>query len=242
MTIMLLLAFTAFLAPVEAKYLKCPESTTKCGCSIRVSIDIDGHASADCSNQPSLDFECLAALKPKSLNLSGNSLKEVPYLLNDTGFQHLKHLDLSNNNIEMLSQWNFGSMLGLESINLSGNQLTDLPRYAVKVDLIDISNNNLTDIDSIIGLVNTQAIVKGNPIRCRPSTPMVKRIYDTGRNVTLDCIYGDSEIPRPLPIQLRDEVNENETASMWNIWHFLYFIVAMLFGFCIYIYRLDYCN
>ncbi|XP_026840111.1 leucine-rich repeat-containing protein 40-like [Drosophila persimilis] len=132
------------------------------------------------------------------------------------------HLDLSNNKIERLSSWSFGSMLGLKSIDLSGNKLTDLPRSVAKIDLVDVSHNNLTDIRSIIGLVNTQAIVKGNPIRCSCRSPIVKRIHETERNVSLDCIFGDSEVPQPQPMQCRDQIIENEPLlGSWKLCIFL---------------------
>ncbi|XP_017057665.1 insulin-like growth factor-binding protein complex acid labile subunit [Drosophila ficusphila] len=168
---------------------------------------------ADCGSF-TFDIKGLADLPINSLDISGISLREVPDL---SGLQELRHLDLSNNQISYLPGCNFSAFPNLKSLNLSHNLITEMPEEPCRMDSIDVSHNQLTDMHSLVGLFKTKdARVMGNPIRCNCSSPLVQRFYTHAKQSTLrniECILHDSDSPKPLSTQCHKEINEEQTLS-----------------------------
>jgi len=116
----------------------------------------------------------------KSLDLSNKYLASIPENLSK--FKKLETLDLSKNQIK-LSLTDIGRLLSLpktlKTLNLNTNQITNIPKnafLALKQSLpnlqkLDISNNQITDLDNITMFENLNFLqASGNKIRSIPSS------------------------------------------------------------------------
>ncbi|KAI8044095.1 tsukushi-like isoform X2 [Drosophila gunungcola] len=204
--------FNLFIA--NLLFAICPTIILQCGCLI--SMMKNGSLTARCSNISGLFFECLAGQQVETLDLSGVGLEEIPNALNLTALKDLRHLDLSNNKISRLKSFNFRTMPRLQSVDLSHNDLTDLPSEPCRIPFIDVSHNKLTDMHSLVVLFRTNANIKGNPILCACSSPIVKRFYamaSLSKLESIECILHDSDQPKPLSTQCHKEIDQDQTPS-----------------------------
>ena len=85
--------------------------------------------------------------------LQGNKLKIIPPML-FTNLQSMKHVDLSNNRLVMISDYaievSYHGYDAFESINLSRNNLTDIPLWLLLLPLPDTDlSGNLLSYESI---------------------------------------------------------------------------------------------
>jgi Leucine-rich repeat (LRR) protein len=108
-----------------------------------------------------------SGVKPTSLNVSNNAIKEIPEELNQVGSalqtllfaknrlsvfpllscMHLTTLDLSNNQITNFLA-DIPTLPVLNELNLNGNRISKLPRLPFpKLSVLLLSSNSLTDLD-----------------------------------------------------------------------------------------------
>ncbi|ANB15511.1 adenylate cyclase [Sugiyamaella lignohabitans] len=107
--------------------------------------------SLDVSENPSiilpLDF-IQACARLKELKFISNHCLQFPANILKTAA--LTHLDLSNNLLITLDNIDFGQLQHLQSLNLQGNRLTNLPDNISKLEqlkVLNMSSNNLTHVN-----------------------------------------------------------------------------------------------
>ncbi len=80
----------------------------------------------------------------EKINFTQNRLTEIP--MDVVGLRNLKELDVSWNNIISLTV--LFSQLQLTKLNLSGNQIKELPDLNPGLQVLDLSSNQLKEISS----------------------------------------------------------------------------------------------
>ncbi|XP_046551176.1 LOW QUALITY PROTEIN: toll-like receptor 4 [Haliotis rubra] len=147
----------------EARLQKIPCSPCYC------TTTTDGDIHADCSNKHLHNIPSSLPTNVTQLIMTNNLMNKLPDDLHR--FSHIKHLDLSKNNISSLYD-SFKGVVTLLSLNLHGNQLTlekaTYPKGTFKdlekLEILDISSNVLVTNssypdDSFGDLVSLQTLV-----------------------------------------------------------------------------------
>lgn len=109
----------------------------------------------------------------------------------------IKALDLSGNNISNTSNLN-SMFLGLNSLNLSNNNLTTLTDIPGNVFNLYLNNNHITDIGFITSTSIGAIYLDNNPITCLPTLPnTLQALYNSGTGIT--CIPNQPQYLVPNP-------------------------------------------
>lgn len=116
-------------------------------------------------NPQSLSHVCRLAQLTK-FDLAGNHLKALPEWFLET-FPELLSLDLSRNQLADLpvGKGNWNNLGQLLSLNLSDNELTRLPHAIgnlVQLQVLDVSNNQLNDLPTSISRLKHLQVIKLN--------------------------------------------------------------------------------
>jgi Leucine-rich repeat (LRR) protein len=102
------------------------------------------------------------------LDLHGKDLTELPEVL--YRFPNLKHLDLSDNQLSALGDFDFGYFRNLESVNLYGNRFTRFPEAlfsARQLEELDLGNNELQELPANLGKLKFLTVLKLHHNRIR---------------------------------------------------------------------------
>ncbi|EFC42614.1 predicted protein [Naegleria gruberi] len=115
--------------------------------------------------------ECKRTKNPV-LNLSGYDLETLPYSAIDC--KHVTELILSQNNLVTLPSWFVDTFSDLKVLDLSGNQLYELPIDLARLSLtsINLSNNKLEFLPQALNEMNTltKIDISENVLLSLPST------------------------------------------------------------------------
>ena len=99
----------------------------------------------------------------KSLNLSRNSIEEIPREIGE--LINLKQLDLNNNRIKEIPEF-IGKLINLKSLYLNNNKISEIPLEIgnlIKLKYLGLSFNQLTEIPDVIGkLINLKSLYLNN--------------------------------------------------------------------------------
>lgn len=121
-------------------------------------------------------FSTYVALHGNPISSSGRSLRLVNQNLTDLdGMENLPRIDelaiidISGNRLKKITQGLVNKLTNLATLNISNNQLTELPDDIddiISLDSIDLSNNKLTQLPSTIANIKTLTRIDltNNPI------------------------------------------------------------------------------
>jgi Leucine-rich repeat (LRR) protein len=114
-----------------------------------------------------------------NINLANNAITEVPDSIN--GLRELQILDLSSNQITQLPD--MSGMVSLADINLAGNHLTEFPSFSPdalkKINLVDNAIDNLNGIENLEKLESL--LISDNPLSIVPTG-----LSDLGELINVD--------------------------------------------------------
>ncbi|XP_065156009.1 protein artichoke-like [Atheta coriaria] len=126
----------------------------------------------------------------KYLNISNNQINQI-YPNTFVNMQNLEHLDLSHNQIKNMHIASLHGLLVLQSLNLSYNHYT-VDKYLIfntpKLSFLDISYNNLSDIDETLfkGSHLSSINIDGMPLSCIRLVEIVKYF----KTLNINCVAG----------------------------------------------------
>ncbi|XP_065156007.1 chaoptin-like [Atheta coriaria] len=129
----------------------------------------------------------------KYLNISNNKINQI-YPNTFVNMQNLEHLDLSHNQIKNMHIASLHGLLVLQSLNLSYNHYT-VDKYLIfntpKLSFLDISYNNLSDIDETLfkGSHLSSINIDGMQLSCTRLVEIVKYF----KTLNINCVAGKEQ-------------------------------------------------
>lgn len=155
-----------------------------------------------------------------TLDASRNSLTEFPILFNEDNDGNnnsipLKNLILSYNSINNINKKNFLKLTNITELLLHNNKLITIPleiEFLKNLKIFDVSNNDLSDLPSTLGYINSLNIIKteGNCIKSIRQSILNKSVNELKSYLRS---RGPSLIQVETYINFVDQNNSNEFTS-----------------------------